>query len=83
MANIAEAMGLGRSTSLFSEWPALVQRFDVPLPVECLQLAMTVARLERAAPSEGSDVTAMPRLEEGTWQRLCAMDPSAPSARPV
>jgi hypothetical protein len=80
MASIAEAMGLGRS---FDEWPALVQRFDVPLPAGYLRMAMTVARLERAVPADGTDVTALPRLEEGTWQRLCTMDPSARNARPI
>lgn len=80
MASIAEAMGLGRS---FDGWPALVQRFEVPLPAEYLRMAMTVARLERATPADGTDVAALPRLEEGTWHRLCAMDPSARAARPV
>ncbi len=70
MASIAESMGLGRA---FDAWPSLVQRFDLPLPAAYLRMAMTVARLERAAPAEGSDVAALPRLEEGTWQRLCAM----------
>lgn len=55
----------------------------MPLPAEYLRMAMTLARLERAVPSEGGDPSAMPRLEEGTWQRLCTMDPSARTARPV
>lgn len=79
MCGLSEAMGLGRD---FDAWPGLVSRQDVPLPPDYLRMALTVARLERAAPAERTNVASLPALEELAWQRLCALDPSVRAGRP-
>jgi hypothetical protein len=79
MMDFTERFGLGRD---FDGWVQLLQRQDVGLPAQWLQMALTVARLERAAPAEKTNVAMLPQLEELAWQRLRAVDPSAASARP-
>lgn len=82
MASIAEAMGGGKSYEHFDRWSELATRPDVPVPPDFLRMALTVARLERSEPAEKTDVAQLPAIEEAIWQRLCAMDPSARTARP-
>lgn len=79
MLSITEAMGLGRD---FDGWSTVLGRGDVPLPPSFLRMAMTVARLERAAPAERTSVAALPAIEEQAWQRLVAIEPAARAARP-
>lgn len=88
MASIAEQLGYGKSYDVFARWPEIALRPEMRVP-EYLRMAMTVARLIRAAPETDAgtrsvaDPATLPRIEEQIFARLCEIDPSARAARPV
>lgn len=77
--DISERLGMGRG---FDHWREIALRPDVQIP-ELLGMAMTVARLSRAAPAEGDELPELARTEDALWQKLCQIDPQARNARPA
>ncbi|AKF05961.1 hypothetical protein DB32_003110 [Sandaracinus amylolyticus] len=81
MANVAEQLGIGRSTQTFDRWSEIALRPDLALP-DFLRMALTTARLCEASPEEGRDAASYRMVQDAIWSRLVAIDPSARSARP-
>lgn len=80
IGDIAERLGMGRAG--FGHWREIALRPDVQI-AELLGMAMTVARLSRAAPAEGDEPAELARTEDAIWQKLCQLNPQARSARPA